>query len=149
MSSSSCAKGALRIGPLPTCSRNIVCRRARRPSPLSVIRFLARLSGHTAAPHENARRLLPSQMAEWLHRLNQSQRRIRPSQEPPADSNGGGTPQIRSRGPRIAQIRKLKPDNTMKRLDSHPQRQRRRRQKFLRRQLRPVPQRQGHRPCRD
>ena len=44
-----CANGALRIGRLPLCSRNIVCRRARQPSPLSAIRFLVRLSGHTAA----------------------------------------------------------------------------------------------------
>jgi hypothetical protein len=32
------------------------------------------LSAHAAAQDENARRLLSSQMAEWLYRLNQSQR---------------------------------------------------------------------------
>jgi len=36
----------------------------------------------------------------------------RPSQEPPADSNGGETTQSRSRGPRIAQVRMLKPEST-------------------------------------
>jgi hypothetical protein len=35
-----------------------------------------------------------------------------PSQEPQADSNGNGTPQTRSRGPRIAQVRMLKPEST-------------------------------------
>ena len=34
------------------------------------------------------------------------------SQEPSADSNGNGTLQNRSRGPRIAQVRMLKPENT-------------------------------------
>jgi len=36
----------------------------------------------------------------------------RPSQESLADSNGGETPQTRSRGPRIAQVRMLKPEST-------------------------------------
>jgi len=35
-----------------------------------------------------------------------------PSQESAADSNGNGTPQSRSRGPRIAQVRMLKPEST-------------------------------------
>jgi hypothetical protein len=35
-----------------------------------------------------------------------------PSQEPQADSTGSGTPQTRSRGPRIAQVRILKPEST-------------------------------------
>jgi hypothetical protein len=35
-----------------------------------------------------------------------------PTQEPPADSNGGEAAQIRSRGPRIAQVRMLKPEST-------------------------------------
>jgi len=35
-----------------------------------------------------------------------------PPQEPSADSNGNGTPQNRSRGPRIAQVRMLKPEST-------------------------------------
>ncbi|MBI3868043.1 MAG: hypothetical protein HY299_05870 [Verrucomicrobia bacterium] len=35
-----------------------------------------------------------------------------PSPEPPADSSGGETPQTRSRGPRIAQVRMLKPEST-------------------------------------
>lgn len=35
-----------------------------------------------------------------------------PAQESQADSNGGGTPQTRSRGPRIAQVRMLKPEST-------------------------------------
>jgi hypothetical protein len=35
-----------------------------------------------------------------------------PSQEPSADSNGGETAQPRSRGPRIAQVRMLKPEST-------------------------------------
>jgi hypothetical protein len=36
----------------------------------------------------------------------------RPAQEPPVDSNGGGTPKTGSRGPRIAQVRMLKPETT-------------------------------------
>jgi hypothetical protein len=36
----------------------------------------------------------------------------RAAQEPPADSNGNGTAQTRSRGPRIAQVRMLKPQTT-------------------------------------
>jgi hypothetical protein len=36
----------------------------------------------------------------------------RQPQESPADSNGSGTPQTRSRGPRIAQVRMLKPEST-------------------------------------
>jgi len=35
-----------------------------------------------------------------------------PSQEPSVDSNGNGTPLTRSRGPRIAQVRMLKPEST-------------------------------------
>jgi len=37
---------------------------------------------------------------------------IRPSQEPPAGLNDNGITQIRSRGPRIAQVRILKPEST-------------------------------------
>lgn len=36
----------------------------------------------------------------------------RPLQESPDESNGNGTPQTRSRGPRIAQVRMLKPETT-------------------------------------
>jgi hypothetical protein len=36
----------------------------------------------------------------------------RPLTESPADTNGSGTPQTRSRGPRIAQVRMLKPEST-------------------------------------
>jgi hypothetical protein len=36
----------------------------------------------------------------------------RPSLEPQTDSTGSGTPQTRSRGPRIAQVRMLKPEST-------------------------------------
>ena len=36
----------------------------------------------------------------------------RPAQESPTESNGGGTPQTRTRGPRIAQVRMLKPEST-------------------------------------
>ena len=35
-----------------------------------------------------------------------------PSQESAVDSNGNGTPQTRSRGPRIAQVRMLKSEST-------------------------------------
>jgi len=36
----------------------------------------------------------------------------RPAQEPSAESNGNVNPQTRSRGPRIAQVRMLKPEST-------------------------------------
>lgn len=35
-----------------------------------------------------------------------------PPEEPPVDSSGGETAQTRSRGPRIAQVRMLKPEST-------------------------------------
>jgi len=34
------------------------------------------------------------------------------STEPPADSNGSGTPAARARGPRIAQVRMIKPESS-------------------------------------
>jgi hypothetical protein len=64
-------------------------RPARRRAPSSV-----EPNGRTAAP-------VQSEPADE-----------RAPQEPQADSNGGGTPQTRSRGPRIAQVRMLKPEST-------------------------------------
>ena len=85
-------------------------------SKTAIATFCHQILGENVRPHrrpatETPAVSVPSQMAEWLHRLNQSQR-ANPShrQEPPADSDGSETPQARSRGPRIAQVRKLKPD---------------------------------------
>ena len=57
MSSLSCGRSARRIGPLPICSRNIVCRRARRPLPYSAIKCSAKSFGLEDGQGESVRQL--------------------------------------------------------------------------------------------
>ena len=85
-------------------------------SKTAIATFCHQILGEIVRPHRRAGRKRPASPAEPNGRMatptHTESGEIRPSQEPPADSNGSGIPQIRSRGPRIAQVRILKPENT-------------------------------------
>ena len=98
---------------------NTVCRPARRPSPCSVTRFLAKTSGHANGQRGNARQLRCQQMGEQQPRIQRLRANPAHRQNLSPNSDGGETSLTRSRGPRIAQVRKLNPQSNEK-TDSHP-----------------------------
>ena len=85
-------------------------------SKTAIATFCHQIIGEIVRPHRRPGRKRPPSPVEpngRLALLAQSEPAAdRPAQESPADSNGNGTPQTRSRGPRIAQVRMLKPENT-------------------------------------
>lgn len=85
-------------------------------SKTAIATFCHQILGEIVRPHRRPGRKRPASLAEPNGRIASPAQtepgEIRPPQEPPADSNGSGIPQIRSRGPRIAQVRILKPENT-------------------------------------
>ena len=86
-------------------------------SKTAIATFCHQILGEIVRPHRRPGRKRPSSpAAEPNGRMAlpaQSEPAAdRPSQESLADSNAGGTPQTRSRGPRIAQVRMLKPEST-------------------------------------
>ena len=142
MSSSNCANGALRIGRLPT----LLTQHCLPTSKTAIATFCHQILGEIVRPHRRPGRKRPSSPAEPNGRVAS-----------PTQSEPGMIVRRKNhwRTPMAAKLRKpaavahasrkcgcsnLKPHETSR---PHPQWQRRRRQKFLRRQLRPVPQRQG------
>jgi hypothetical protein len=85
-------------------------------SKTAIATFCHQILGEIVRPHRRPARKRPASPAEPNGRLASPAQsepgEIRPPQEPPADPNASGIPQIRSRGPRIAQVRILKPENT-------------------------------------
>jgi hypothetical protein len=75
-------------------------------SKTAIATFCHQILGEIVRPHRRPGRKRPPSPAEPNGRLPS------PSQEPPVDSSGGELPQTRSRGPRIAQVRMLKPEST-------------------------------------
>ena len=75
-------------------------------SKTAIAAFCHQIIGEIVRPHRRPGRKRPPSPAEPNGRVASS------SQEPPADASGGETPQTRSRGPRIAQVRMLKPEST-------------------------------------
>lgn len=85
-------------------------------SKTAIATFCHQVIGEIVRPHRRAGRKRPPSPAAPNGRVASTAQsesvEDHPSQESPADSNGNGTPQTRSRGPRIAQVRMLKPENT-------------------------------------
>lgn len=85
-------------------------------SKTAIATFCHQVIGEIVRPHRRPGRKRPPLSAAPNGRAASSaqseQANDHPSQEPQADTNGGGTPQTRSRGPRIAQVRMLKPEST-------------------------------------
>ena len=85
-------------------------------SKTAIATFCHQILGEIVRPHRRPGRKRPSFPSDPNGRVTaptQSEPAAdRPSQEPQEDSNGGETPQTRSRGPRIAQVRMLKPETT-------------------------------------
>jgi len=85
-------------------------------SKTAIATFCHQILGEIVRPHRRPGRKRPPSSAEPNGRVAapvQSEPAApHPSQESLADSNGGETPQIRNRGPRIAQVRMLKPEST-------------------------------------
>ena len=85
-------------------------------SKTAIATFCHQILGEIVRPHRRPGRKRPPSPAEPNGRMAlpaQSEPAAdRPSQESQVDSNGGETPQTRSRGPRIAQVRMLKPEST-------------------------------------
>ena len=85
-------------------------------SKTAIATFCHQILGEIVRPHRRPGRKRPASPAEPNGRMATPTQtepgEIRPLQELPADLNGSGIPQIRSRGPRIAQVRILKPENT-------------------------------------
>lgn len=75
-------------------------------SKTAIATFCHQILGEIVRPHRRPGRKRPPSPAESNGRV------ASPAQESPMDSNGSGTPQTRSRGPRIAQVRMLKPEST-------------------------------------
>ena len=76
-------------------------------SKTAIATFCHQILGEIVRPHRRPGRKRPPSPAEPNGRV------AAPVQsEPPTDTNGGETPQTRSRGPRIAQVRMLKPEST-------------------------------------
>ena len=76
-------------------------------SKTAIATFCHQIIGEIVRPHRRPGRKRPPSPAEPNGRV------AAPAQsEPPPDSNGSGNPQTRSRGPRIAQVRMLKPEST-------------------------------------
>ena len=85
-------------------------------SKTAIATFCHQILGEIVRPHRRPGRKRPPSPVEPNGRVAspaQSEPAAdRPPQESPAESNGGETPQTRSRGPRIAQVRMLKPEST-------------------------------------
>jgi len=85
-------------------------------SKTAIAAFCHQVIGEIVRPHRRPGRKRPPSPAAPNGRVASSAQSEpvddRPSQEPQSDSNGSGTPQTRSRGPRIAQVRMLKPEST-------------------------------------
>jgi hypothetical protein len=85
-------------------------------SKTAIATFCHQILGEIVRPHRRPGRKRPASPAEQNGRIASPAQtepgEIRLGQEPPADPNGSGIPQIRSCGPRIAQVRILKPENT-------------------------------------
>jgi hypothetical protein len=85
-------------------------------SKTAIATFCHQILGEIVRPHRRPGRKRQSLLAEPNGRVASPAQSEpvdeRPSQESPVDSNGGGTPKISSRGPRIAQVRMLKPETT-------------------------------------
>ncbi len=75
-------------------------------SKTAIATFCHQILGEIVRPHRRPGRKRPPSPAEPNGRVASL------SQESQADSNGGETLQTRSRGPRIAQVRMLKPEST-------------------------------------
>lgn len=75
-------------------------------SKTAIAAFCHQILGEIVRPHRRPGRKRPQSPAEPNGRAPS------PSQEPSAESSGDETPQTRSRGPRIAQVRMLKPATT-------------------------------------
>jgi hypothetical protein len=85
-------------------------------SKTAIATFCHQILGEIVRPHRRPGRKRPPSPVEANGRVAspaQSESAAdRPLQESLADSNGGETPQARSRGPRIAQVRMLKTEST-------------------------------------
>lgn len=85
-------------------------------SKTAIAAFCHQVIGEIVRPHRRPGRKRPPSPAAPNGRVaSQSQSELaenHPSPESPADTNSSGTPQARSRGPRIAQVRMLKPEST-------------------------------------
>jgi hypothetical protein len=85
-------------------------------SKTAIATFCHQILGEIVRPHRRPGRKRPPSSAEPNGRVASPAQSEpvddRPSQESPAESIGGGTPLTRSRGPRIAQVRMLKPEST-------------------------------------
>lgn len=85
-------------------------------SKTAIATFCHLVLGENVRPHRRQGRKRPTPTAEPNGRAvapaEPAPPAIRSPQEMPADSNGVETPQTRSRGPRIAQVRMLKPETT-------------------------------------
>src|ERR1700722_16152898 len=85
-------------------------------SKTAIATFCHQILGEIVRPHRRPGRKRPPSPVEPNGRVT-SPAQSEPAadrllQESPADSNGGETPQARSRGPRIAQVRMLKTEST-------------------------------------
>jgi hypothetical protein len=85
-------------------------------SKTAIATFCHQILGEMVRPHRRPGRKRQSLPAEPNGRVASPAQSEpvdeHPSQESPVDSNGGGTPKTSSRGPRIAQVRMLKPETT-------------------------------------
>jgi len=85
-------------------------------SKTAIATFCHQILGEIVRPHRRPGRKRPPSPVEANNRMAlpaQSEPAAdRPLQESLVDSNGGEIPQARSRGPRIAQVRMLKPEST-------------------------------------
>jgi len=84
-------------------------------SKTAIATFCHLVLGETVRPHRRHGRKRPTPSAEPNGRVTAAAQptspEVRSPKEAPADSNGTETPQTRIRGPRIAQVRMLKPES--------------------------------------
>lgn len=85
-------------------------------SKTAIATYCHQILGEIVRPHRRIGRKRPASPAE-SNRQEASPTQSEPvdnspSPESPTDSDGNGTPQTHTRGPRIAQVRMLKPENT-------------------------------------
>jgi hypothetical protein len=85
-------------------------------SKTAIAAFCHQVLTEIVRPRRRAARKRPASFAEPNGRVSSQAQsepvEERPPQESLAESNGGGIPQTRSRGPRIAQVRMIKPETT-------------------------------------
>jgi hypothetical protein len=75
-------------------------------SKTAIATFCHQILGEIVRPHRRPGRKRPASPVE------PNGRGTSPAQSEPMDSHDGGTPKTSSRGPRIAQVRMLKPEST-------------------------------------